>query len=214
MPADDAAGQIADLISVPVEELLVALGSGIGRAQAELDRHSIATQTLIDEDPVLSQYGLQATWYQIPRSELELKVAVAMGRPPATAPTLVAGIPRPLPKLWVQPINARYQSQFEFDVQAASTVKLSIAAVPPPALEAAAATPLRTREEVLARAEPLLVKIGTAVAGRVTITYNAAQDAWIVVQAREEEDGTVSLLTMLKLLDTEELEIVRQTGGT
>jgi len=213
MPDDAAAAQIADLVSAPVEELLVALGSGIGRAQAELDRHSIETQSRIDEDPVLAQYGLQATWYQIPRTELELKVAVAMGRQETTTRGLVAGVARPLPKLWAQPVNARYSSQFHFDVNAASTVKLSIAAVPPPG-QAAVATPLRTREEVLERARSLLVKEGGDIAGRVTINYSAGQGAWFVVQAREDTDGEVSLLTMLKILDSEGLEIVRQTGGS
>ena len=41
MPNGDAADRIADLLSAPLEELLVSLGRGIGRSQAELDRHAI-----------------------------------------------------------------------------------------------------------------------------------------------------------------------------
>ena len=49
--------QIAEILSAPLEELIVSLGSGIGRAQAELDRHSISTQERILGDPMLAQYG-------------------------------------------------------------------------------------------------------------------------------------------------------------
>lgn len=226
MPNGDPAQEIADLISSPLEALLVSLGSGIGRSQAELDRHSIETQRRIDEDPVLAQYGLQATWYQIPRTELELKVAVAMERgqevrrddvatPPPLEPagTLVGGrlFERPLPRLFVQPVNARYSNQFHYDVNAASTVKLTITAVPP-AGEAAAGRPTQTEAAILERAAPHLVEEAGAPAGRVTVNFNAGQRAWYVVQTREDGDE-VQLLTLLKVLDTDEREIVKQTGG-
>jgi hypothetical protein len=52
MPNGTTAEQPIELISTTVEELLASLGSGIGRAQAELDRHSIEIQKQILEDPV------------------------------------------------------------------------------------------------------------------------------------------------------------------
>jgi hypothetical protein len=210
------AQQIADLVSAPLEALLVALGSGIGRSQAELDRHSIDTQRLIDEDPVLSQYGLQATWYQIPRTELELKIAVAMERAQATGPALPATPALPsgafLPRLFAQPVNARYTQQFHYDINAASTVTLTIAAVPPPG-PAAAGTPTQTQEAVLEVAGPkLLVDAQGAPQGRVTVNFNPGERAWFVVQT-QEQDGQTTLLTLLKILDDPGLEIVKQTGG-
>src|SRR2546430_5151587 len=104
----DPTQQVAELLSVPLEQLLSALGRGIGEAQSALDRHSIEIQHLIDTDPVLGQYGLQATWYQIPSTELDLRIAIAVEQPAAPAG------PAP-PRLWAQPVNARYANQFGYD---------------------------------------------------------------------------------------------------
>lgn len=207
--------RVADLISVPLEQLLVALGSGIGRSQAELDRHTIQTQALIDEHPVLSQYGIEATWYQIPSTELELKISLAMQQPSEKAqPTALApaaGEPLPLaigerfkaiPRLWAQPVNARYTNQFGFNLQAASTVKLSIVAVPPPAPSTGGA-PTSPEPDVLAKARQYLLPKDDQTKpplGRVTVNFNPAARAWYVVQS-EEKDGVVKLRVLVKVED-------------
>ena len=212
MPNGDAQ-HLADLISTPLEQLIVALGSGIGRSQAELNRHSIETQRQIDEDPVLSQYGLQATWYQIPTTQLDLKVAVAMQEHPdpqaPAAPAVPAGGIRgigPLlavPRLWLQPVNALYTNRFNYDVNASSTVTLSIVAVPPPG-QAAAGTPTMAEADVLAASLPDLVTTGTPPAPdpalRLTVNYNAGAQAWYVVQTREV-DGEMTLVRLVKIDD-------------
>jgi hypothetical protein len=214
MPDGQAANQLADLISAPLEQLLVALGSGIGRSQAELDRHSIETQRRIDEDAVLAQYGLQATWYQIPSAELELKIAVAMQQPatPEEQPELIAGQPMaPPPRLWVQPVNARYANQFSFDVQAASTVKLSVTPVPPPGI-AAAGRPNLTDNQALDAAKPHLVKDSQGnPLPRVTVNFNAGARAWYVVQTAETDDR-VELRALVKI-DDETGTVLKHTGG-
>ncbi len=202
------AQRIAELLSTPLEQLLVSLGSGIGRAQAELDRHAIATQEMIDEHEVLSQYGLEATWYQIPSTQLELKMSIAMelpSKPPAPpVGETVLGLPHwlQLPRLWAQPVNARFVNQFGFDVQAASTVTLQIVAVPPPG-PARGGEPASTRDAIFAVARPYLFpKEDTtqAPSGRVTINFNAGAGAWYVVQS-EESEGTVTLRALVKIDD-------------
>jgi hypothetical protein len=211
MPNGDAQ-RIADLLSTPLEQLLVALGSGIGRAQAELDRHSIQTQAMIDEHEVLSQYGLEATWYQIPSTQLELKMSVAMEQPrePSRAPAVMGeplelGLPerlKRLPRLWAQPASARFVNQFGFDVQAASTVTLQIVAVPPPGA-ARGAEPSATRDAIVEIARPHLLPkedMSQPPSGRVTINFNPGARAWYVVQS-EESEGTVSLRVLLKIDD-------------
>jgi hypothetical protein len=212
--ADVNPQDVAELLSAPLEELIVALGSGIGRSQAELDRHSIETQRRIDEDPVLSQFGLQATWYQMPSTEMELRVAFAMERQtteettggPLPAPGIpprgiVAGraVP-PVPRLWAQPVNARYVNLFAFDVQAASTVRLTVVPVPPPGT--ATATPARmTEAEVLAAARKFLqADAAGEPAGRVTINFNPGARAWFVVQTQEQADQ-VDTLAVVKIDD-------------
>lgn len=218
--ADGSAQRIAELISAPLEALLTSLGAGIGAAQAELDRHSIEIQQRIDEDPVLAQYGLQATWYRIPTTELELKVAVAMEEVTQPAPAggalgvgggIVAGREiGMLPRLWVQPVNARYSNQFHYDVNASSTVRLSVAAVPPPG-EAAAGTPTQSEAAIREVADPHLVREGDAFAGRVTVNYNAGARAWYVIQT-QEGDGMVTLLALVKVDDLTGA-IVKQVEG-
>jgi len=219
--ATDPAQQLADLIAAPLEEVIVALGSGIGRAQAELDRHTIETQRRIDEDPVLAQYGLQATWYQLPRSEIELRIAVGMraqetaGPQPLPTPAPFPGSPpteyvagailKPLPRIYIEPVNARYQNQFGYDVQASSRMTLTVAPVPPPA--ATAAPPQMSADEVLERAREATLESGGAVlyAGnqpgwRTTVNFNAALRAWYVTQTSEQDDK-IRLRALIKVDD-------------
>src|SRR5919201_5320630 len=75
----------AEVFSAPIESVIAALGKSIGAAQAALDRSSIATQDALDADPVMSGLGLQATWYQLPRVDLELKLSMTMSE--ETEPT-------------------------------------------------------------------------------------------------------------------------------
>jgi len=216
-----AAGEVAELLSVPLEQLVTALGRGIGEAQSALDLHSIEIQRLIDEDPVLSQYGLHATWYQIPSTQLELKIAVAVQQPPRPAmepsvphTEIVAGLERlVLPKIWAQPVNARYKNQFGYDVSAASTVALTVVPVPPPG-DAAAGRPTRTAEQVRATADPDLVKdsAGRPV-GRVTVNYNPGARSWYVLQTQQTDD-TVTLLVLVRIDDETGTVTKRVTGGS
>ena len=215
MPDTPNPQDVAERLAAPVEELLSALGSGIGRSQAELDRYSIETQRRIDEDPVLAAHGLQATWYQIPSSELEIKVAFAMesqersestgggvGAPAAGIPPrgLVAGRElSPRPRIWAQPVNPRLVNQFGFSMNAASTLRLTVAAVPPPGA-AAAAQPQLSVDEALATADKHLRKEGDTAVGRVTVNFNAAMSTWYVVQSVERE-GRVDLLALVKIDD-------------
>ena len=233
MSNGDPARRAADALSAPLEALLVSLGSGIGRSQAELDRHAIETQRRIDEDPILSQYGLSATWYQIPRTEMELKVAVTMDDVPVQGPQgtvtpapfpgsppteYVAGaIVPPVPPIRLAPVNARYVNQFAYDIQAASTVKLQVVAVPPPGPVAAGA-PRMTDDEVLAVAraatidgQPVLfTEQGTG--WRTALNFNAGLRAWFVVQTREAEDK-IRLRALVKVDDDsgDVLKTVRET---
>lgn len=213
---DDGVGQVAEMLSAPMEELITALGRGVGAAQAALDRHSIEIQQLIDADPVLGQYGLQASWYQIPATQLELKVAVAMEQQPAQpAPaiprTLTAitdlDLARPLPRLWMQPVNARYTNQFGFQVSASSTVSLTIVPVPPPTAVTSAA-PTHTEEEVLAKVQDRLLLKNNAVRGRVSVNFNPGVRSWFVLQT--EETGAEPALIKLLRVDDETLTVTRE----
>ena len=81
--------RIAELLSTPMEAAIVGLAVGIARAQSELDRHSIQLQREIDEDPELADLGLHATWYQMPRAELELTMNITLEEDTSTPGALV-----------------------------------------------------------------------------------------------------------------------------
>jgi hypothetical protein len=201
--------RVSDMLSAPMEQVIVALGTGIARAQRELDRFAIQTQREIDEDPLLSETGLQATFYQIPRAELELTMAVALEE--EQAPRAVAAGPattpiralRPLKRLHLQPVNAAYTNQFNYDVQASSKLKLTVVPVPPPAAEAAV-TPRLTQEQVRAIAKP---KLTEATDARLAVNFNGQARLWFVLQYRVEAEALKRLA--LVVVDDETGQIVK-----
>lgn len=220
---DDPVNEVAEMMSVPMEELLTSLGRGVGAAQAALDRHSIEIQQLIDSDPVLGQYGLQASWYQIPSTQLELKIAIAMQQPATPAPTpgvvpeasgFLSDLPlaRPLPRLWVNPVNARYANQFGFNTTASSTVSLTIVPVPPPAA-VTVARPTHTEAEVLVVVHDHLLTADSQVRGRVSLNFNPAARSWFILQT--EETATVPALIKRIRVDDDTLVITLEepVGG-
>jgi hypothetical protein len=208
--------KVADLLSAPMEAVIVALGVSIARAQQELDRHSIDTQRDINEDPELAEIGVQATWYQMPRVELELTMAIAMEErktPPAGTPAprgvrAAAVLEKfPIKQLYLQPVNATYNNQFNFNVNAASKVKLTIMPVPPPTAETGV-TALLQRDEVLKIAQPGLVVDANA---RLAVNFNGQARLWYVVQYKPVGDQTTRLA--LVVVDDETKAIVKQVKG-
>jgi hypothetical protein len=134
----DPLANVVEVFSAPIESVITALGMGIAEAQKQLDANSIATQEALDTDPILSRYGLQATWYQFPRVDLQLKIAVSVTQnggaatmTPAAASLPMAISAAPM-RLQLQPVSASYQTQFNYDAQASSTITLSIVPVTPP----------------------------------------------------------------------------------
>ena len=202
----DEIRRVADSISAPIEHVIVALGTAIGKAQQELDRFAIDTQRLINQDPLLSENGLQATFYQIPRAELELTTAIAMEEESGAPATRAAGsilAATALKRVHLQPVNATYTNQFNFDVQASSKIKLTIVPVPPPAGESAAA-PRLTNEEVTKIATPKLVNARNA---RLSLNFNGQARLWFVLQYEVTGDATNRLA--LVVIDDETRQIVK-----
>lgn len=188
--------RVADLLSAPMEAVIAALGVGISRAQRELDRNAIATQREIDEDPILAGLGLQATWYQMPRVELELTMAIAMeGKADDSKSRLY--------QLHIQPVNATYKNQFNYDVSAASKMKLTIVPVPPPMVDTVATAELKN-DEVIAIAKPKLVTDPNA---RLVINFNPQNSLWFVSQYKVVGDQTQRL--SLVVIDDETKQIVK-----
>jgi hypothetical protein len=143
--ADDPLSTAVETFSAPIESLITALGQGIAQAQRAMDQNSIQTQEQLDTDPVLSPYHLQATWYQFPSATLELKLSLSISEDQSSSPSSSPSVARATPglafqtlqfqrpvRLIAQPVSASYQTHFNYEAQAASTITVNIVPVPPP----------------------------------------------------------------------------------
>jgi hypothetical protein len=204
--------RIAELLSTPMEAAIVGLAVGIARAQSELDRHSIQLQREIDEDPELADLGLHATWYQMPRAELELTMNITLEEdtsPPA-APGLVGPLKgssilalNRLQAIRVAPVNAFYKNQFDFDVSASSKLKLTFVPVPPPVGDSIAPASM-TRDDVFALAKPNLKNETDT---RLSVNFNGAARLWFVLEYRLE--GDVVVRRALVVIDDETGNVIK-----
>jgi hypothetical protein len=169
--------RIKDLLSAPMEAVIIALGVGIAKAQRELDLHAIDLQKEINEDPLLSEYGLQPTFYQIPKAELELNIAIAMEEQSGKtkAPTASAAL------------------------KALAPYQVTFMPVPPPAAESAV-TPRLTRDDVMKLATAFLKSTGE-VPARLAVNFNGQGRMWFVLQYRVEADSTLTRLALVVIDD-------------
>jgi hypothetical protein len=194
--ATDPATKASEVFSAPIQGVIAALGRGIAEAQTALDRGSVRAQDEIDADPQLASFGAQATWYQLPRVELELKLAMTMsedggGTAPTAAPAISRGLLKPV-KLIAQPVSASYQNRFNYDVQAASTIKLTVVPVPPPAAGGQAVAPARLSPEDVqglalksSAGFKTVTQAGETVPDpklRFDVNFNGAARVWYVLQ--------------------------------
>jgi hypothetical protein len=209
--ADDPLSTAVETFSAPIESLITALGQGIAQAQRAMDENSIQTQEQLDTDPVLSQYHLQATWYQFPSATLELKLSLSISEDQSSSPNSAPSVARvnlrpgistlqlnPV-RLIAQPVSASYQTHFNYDAQAASTITVNIVPVPPPVAPDQVTVPPRMQPadvQSAALASPAKfvtvkdshgkpVPAATDAAGnalRFEINFNSAARLWYVLQ--------------------------------
>lgn len=102
------------------------MGKAVAETQKALDRNSADTQIFIENDEILGQYDLRATWYHMPEVDLELKMSLSMHE----ETKLDTGISTP--KMFAAPINASYVKNFDYDVSGSSEIKVKIVPIPPP----------------------------------------------------------------------------------
>jgi hypothetical protein len=190
--ATDPATKATEVFSASIQGVIAALGRGVADAQTALDRGSVQAQEEIDADPLLASLGTQATWYQLPRVELELKLAMTMseeGGPPRTR-AISKGVFKPV-KLIAQPVSASYQNRFNYDAQAASMIKLTVVPVPPAGGGQAVAPARLSPEDVqtLALKSPAGFKTVTQAGQtvpdpklRFDVNFNSAARVWYVLQ--------------------------------
>jgi hypothetical protein len=177
MTTDPLANAI-ETFSAPIESVITALGQGIADAQKALDNNSIAVQQSIDTDPVLSQYGLQATWYQFPTVSMQIKMSMSITQDQnqQSSPS-VAGSPLLTPgrfRIIAQPLSASFNNQFNYDAKAATEINLTLVPVPPP----------RSGDQVTSPPQmtPAAVQAAALASGAPFVTTKNAQGATVDAQ--------------------------------
>lgn len=120
---------IEDVLISPLENVLLHVSRGVAHSQLELDKNSLATQTLIDNTGDLSDTGITATWYHFSEVELELKMALSMTR---VVEEKSGGLKIIRNRLFAAPMNAHYQNAFKYDSTANSMIKARLVSIPPP----------------------------------------------------------------------------------
>jgi hypothetical protein len=215
--ADNPVDTAIEVFSAPIESIITSLGKSIAEAQRLLDQNSIQTQETYDSDPLLAPYGLQATWYQFPKVDLDLKISLSITQ--STEPANGSGGgPSPMISrlaLIAQPVSAAYQTHFNYDATAASEITLSIAPVPAPKPPGQAVVAARMSQGDVVKAalaaQPKFQRDGQGnpVASlRLDVNFNGAAGLWYVLQysasqptvnpvvvAVDDRTGAVRLIT-------------------
>lgn len=128
--SSEKSDRITQVLAEPLDTVLVNLAEGIAQAQRLLDESAIATQLLLDSDPELNQYGLEATWYHIPETQLELKLAVSLLGEVRTQDIEGKQLHYTRLRAVVAPLNATYVNTFNYDVSGACTIHAKVVAIP------------------------------------------------------------------------------------
>jgi pyrrolysyl-tRNA synthetase, N-terminal region len=128
-PPDDKPDTIKDpttdfYLSIP--DILTELGRGIGKAQRELDMHSIDVQNTILKDKELADYGLNATWYTMPEIQFNLRMEYSV-----TEKTTIDGTAEKVERdIGIIPSNVKYAGQSNRKEESLLSIKFR--PIPPP----------------------------------------------------------------------------------
>src|SRR5262249_53315627 len=114
---------------------------------------------------LMRQLGYQPTWYRIPEMSAEITVSLTLHGTvnqtdslSATGQTSTPG----RPQLYVTTMDASYTNRYEYDVQAASTLKFRIVPVPPTPQAASTKVVPNFKDKTLLQARALLTELEIA----------------------------------------------------
>jgi len=119
-----APGKVKNILGI--SDMLTELGRGIGKAQHELDMYSLQMQKEILRNRDMSEYGMTATWYTMPETELKLRMQYNIsdirketGKVPERQVDII-------------PVNAEFASETSINSAEESLLTLKFVPVPPP----------------------------------------------------------------------------------
>lgn len=113
--------------AAPIEDVLISVGQAIGEAQHRLNLASLESQKEIDQNEELRNVGMQATWYTMPETDLNLKIAMSVSKTSESKGGLTGS------KLSISTIDAKYQNNYNFSKDLTSELKVKILPIPKPA---------------------------------------------------------------------------------
>ncbi|HRG68540.1 MAG: hypothetical protein IPK91_06125 [Saprospiraceae bacterium] len=116
-----------EVLISPLTSFISEIGKDIAEAQQAMDSHSLELQKSIETSILnkeLQDLGYQATWYQIPEVQVELKMAVYYEENETTETNKK--------KLFFTPFNAKYQNSYNYKSEGSSSIKVRIVPVPQP----------------------------------------------------------------------------------
>lgn len=149
---------VKDVVASPLGDVIAAVGRGVAEAQNALDEASLAAVLDIyaeNDDAkirLLQEIGYRPTFYALPETTGEVRVALRLGQgaagagsaqparpatrlttPAVTAVPLRVGLNARLgSKLYATPVDAGYQNQFGYTADVSAKVTFRIVPVPPP----------------------------------------------------------------------------------
>lgn len=113
-------------------EVLTELGKGIGKAQRELDMHSIEVQNSILKDKELADYGINATWYVMPEIQFDLKMEYSVTEKRTEEGEVTSSVKKTARNIEIIPSNMKYNTLFESERREESTLSIKFRPMPPP----------------------------------------------------------------------------------
>jgi len=117
-----------EVLIAPLEAIVRKIAASVAEAQLGLDEAALETQKkLKDKYPELAEVGYIPTWYHMPEINVELKMVMHYEEEKEEA----ARGKGKYRALWA-PFNAKYKSNFTYEAEGTSSLKLKIVSTPPP----------------------------------------------------------------------------------
>ncbi|MEQ6918134.1 PASTA domain-containing protein [Halomonas aquatica] len=131
---------INDTAAAPLGQIIASVGQGVAQAQRALDEQALAQLEALYQEgdeamALLRRSGWQPTFYTLPETEGEVKVALSLsGQGEASRQT--SSPPGRLAKsriaLYAAPVDAGYQNRFGYQATIGASLRFRIVPVPPP----------------------------------------------------------------------------------
>lgn len=135
---------IRETTAAPLGQIIASVGQGVAQAQRALDEQALAQLEALYQEgdeamALLRRSGWQPTFYTLPETEGEVKVALTLSgqgheaMSQSGAARAPGAIRRKKIQLHAAPLDAGYQNRYGYQASIGATLRFRIVPVPPPA---------------------------------------------------------------------------------